>query len=56
MRWWFVGSLLVGLGVMLAAPAYARHPVLDWMEGLVRWVEPEFRELSLLDYRTGIST
>lgn len=43
----------------LAAPGLAHppgHAVLDWVEGLVQRVEPEFRDLSLFDFLRGVST
>lgn len=52
-------ALLVLVLVALTAPAFAHplgHAVLDWVEGLVQRVEPEFRDLSLFDYLRGTST
>ena len=48
--------LIMLLLLTLAVSTLARHPVLDWMEGLVQRVEPQFRELSILDYQRGTST
>ncbi|MFN3476379.1 MAG: hypothetical protein ACK4Z6_02330 [Candidatus Methylomirabilales bacterium] len=53
-----VALFVLGL-VALAASAFANppgHAVLDWVEGLVQRVEPEFRDLSLFDFLRWAST
>lgn len=59
MRCQVVKSVILGLGIILISPAAMALAHGDlafrWMEVLVRRVEPTFRELHLLDYRSGLS-
>lgn len=52
-------SVFVGMGILLAAPspmALAKSDLtFRWMEALVVRVEPTYRELHLLNYRSGLT-
>lgn len=43
---------------LLASAALARRHMGDdvWMDGLIRRVEPQYREITLWDYQGGVST
>lgn len=59
MRSRFLRSVLVAFGIMLASSlpmALAKSDLtFRWMEVLVSRVEPTYRELYLLDYRSGLT-
>lgn len=49
--------MVVAAAVLFAATvAVARDVHGEWMDGLIRRVEPTFREITIWDYRGGVST
>jgi hypothetical protein len=59
MRSYLAKSIVVGLGILLASPAPMALATSDltfrWMEVLVSRVELTYRELHLLNYRSGLT-
>ena len=56
MRWQLFTIMLVGFGIFLGSPVLADDLSFKWVEGLIRRADPASRELSLLDYRSGLSS
>lgn len=49
--------ILVTVAVMSATPvAFARHPFILWMDGLIERFEPQYREMIIWDYEGGTTT
>ncbi|MFQ5657584.1 MAG: hypothetical protein ACE5G5_08605 [Candidatus Methylomirabilales bacterium] len=51
------GALIaIVVSLFITQVALARHAFVVWVDGLVQRVEPTYRELSILDYKTGSVT
>lgn len=46
----------IAASLFVANVALARHAFIVWVDGLVRRVEPKYREMSILNYQTGSVT